>query len=109
VRKGQYQGQQVWMAVQEFGRPLSDCPEVDGVLKKHIAENQTQISIKQELLHEMNAQMSVAQNEGRVGDYNNLVPKYNSIVVEVDTVIAQTKLLVAQYNEQVQKFNTCIK
>lgn len=109
VKKGRYQGELVWMAVQEFGRPLSDCPEVDGTIKGRIAENEARIKVSQELLHQLSTEMSAAQNDDRIEDYNNLVPKYNAIVAQVDAVITQTKLLVTQYNEQVQKFNSCIK
>ena len=26
VKEGEYQGKETWLAVQEFGEPLSDCP-----------------------------------------------------------------------------------
>ena len=33
VLKGFYEGREVWMAVQEFGLPLSSCPNPDSKVK----------------------------------------------------------------------------
>src|SRR3972149_8112399 len=39
VLKGTYQGKTTWIAVQHFGKPLSDCPQPDTTLKQKIANN----------------------------------------------------------------------
>ena len=36
VLKGSFEGRQIWISVQHFGRPLTDCPIVDQALKDKI-------------------------------------------------------------------------
>lgn len=109
VRKGTYKGNKVWMAVQEFGKPLSDCPSIDEHLKATITENEAQIHLRQDQLQAMNIEMADAQAKGDTAKYNAMVPKYNEFVADVNALINDTKLLVASYNTQVQEFNACIK
>ncbi len=109
VRQGTYKGAKVWMAVQEFGRPLKDCPQIDTQLKATITENEAQIHLRQDQLQAMNIEMADAQRKGDAATYNAMVPKYNEFVAQINQVIEQTKVLVETYNTQVQNFNTCIK
>ncbi|MBW6441050.1 hypothetical protein K0B03_03400, partial [Patescibacteria group bacterium] len=44
VKKGSYENHQMWIGVQIFGRPFSDCPKVNQNLKTEIENNQNQIS-----------------------------------------------------------------
>lgn len=109
VRQGTYKGTKVWMAVQEFGRPLKDCPEIDTQLKATITKNEAQIHLRQDQLQAMNIEMADAQRKGDAATYNAMVPKYNEFVAEINQVIGETKVLVETYNAQVQDFNACIK
>lgn len=109
VRQGIYKGAKVWMAVQEFGRPLKDCPEIDVQLKATITENEMQIHLRQDQLQAMNIEMADAQARGDATTYNAMVPKYNEFVAQINQLIEQTKALVVTYNAQVQDFNACIK
>src|SRR3989344_8851547 len=43
VKKGIYEGREVWIAVQEFGRPRSDCPYVSSALLSQIDRNKTKL------------------------------------------------------------------
>ncbi len=109
VRQGIYKDAKVWMAVQEFGKPLKDCPEINPELKATITENEAQIHLRQDQLQAMNIEMADAQRRGDATTYNAMVPKYNEFVAQINQLIEKTKLLVATYNAQVQNFNTCIK
>jgi hypothetical protein len=109
ARKGTYQGQVVWMAVQEFGRPSSDCPKVDEALKDKIAQNESQIKAWQAELASANAHMSELQAAGNTAEYNAAVGPYNALVNQTNALITQSKAIVTLYNAQVQSYNECIK
>lgn len=109
VREGMFQGRKVWMAVQEFGRPLTDCPAVNTSLKDNIQISEARVKNLQDTLANLNQQMQTAKAEGNVDLYNSLVPQYNSLIVEVNELVSQIKDLVSKYNSQVESFNACLK
>ncbi len=94
VGRGQFQGETVWLAVQEFGTPLSSCPQPDQQLQSQIVNNNAQLKIMQQQLDEY-------KSKGEVENYNNLVSVYNNLV-------DKTKTLVSVYNSQVTAFNQCV-
>ncbi len=104
--KGVYQGREVWVAVQEFGRPVSDCPQVDKNLKSAIDSGKSEI---EQLSAVLNAKKSEIENTNsfdsllnqKVEEYNKLVEKYNSLV-------ALVKEMIANYNNQIFLFNQCL-
>ncbi len=110
VGKGEYQGKMVWLAVQEFGRPASSCPKVDGNLKTEIANMQAEINLLEPQLTALKnyldsikpqTQAEADAYNKKVGDYNNLVKIYNN---KVDSL----KLSTERYNAQVRVYNTCL-
>lgn len=109
VRQGTYQGKRVWMAVQEFGRPRSDCPQVDEGLKATIAGNEVQITVWQRELKSMSDSMATARAQGDYEAYNAMVPAYNERAGQINTLSAEAKSLVSAYNAQVAAFNACIQ
>lgn len=107
VVKGIYEGRPTWVAVQEFGAPLSVCPAADESLKKEISANMDEIETLGARLKEERARLkdmgprSDAYGQA-VDDFNALVEKYNSLV-------SDTKGLVEKYNNQVNRYNACVK
>jgi uncharacterized protein YkwD len=106
VKKGVYQGKTIWMAVQHFGRPLSDCNGPDKLLRQKIDSNKEQISTLQSSLEILKTELRNIKPSDRdlytekAAQYNNLVDQYNSLVYE-------TRSLVDEYNKQVNSFNDC--
>lgn len=109
VERGTYQGRTVWMAVQEFGKPLSDCPQPDEGTKTIITNNENQINIWQAELENLNATMNEQREAGDTEAYNRSVQTYNALVEKVNALASQTKSLVAMYNAEVKQFNACIE
>lgn len=109
AREGVFEGRKVWMAVQEFGRPLTDCPKVDGSLKDDIQIYETRAKDLQDRLAALNLKMQAAKADNNIELYNSLVPEYNSLIGEANGLVAKTKELVAKYNGQVESFNACLK
>ena len=105
AKKGMYQGDEIWIAAQIFGRPLSDCPQPNEALKAKIENNQV-------LIEQMKAQAEKLYEELRSANqnqYNQKAAQYNALVEQINSKIAETKALVSQYNEGVKSFNNCIK
>ncbi len=107
VKKGIFEGKEVWIAVQHFGLPSSFCPKPNLSLKDKIEENEKQLSeIEKELLvlqSEIKKFKRWQREEisQKINQYNELVLKYNNLVEE-------TKNLIDQYNFQVSLFNQCL-
>ena len=107
VKKGTFEGKEVWIAVQHFGLPSSFCPKPNLSLKDKIEENEKQLSeIEKELLalqSEIKKFKRWQREEisQKINQYNELVLKYNNLVEE-------TKNLIDQYNFQVSLFNQCL-
>ncbi|OGE84163.1 MAG: hypothetical protein A3B23_01010 [Candidatus Colwellbacteria bacterium RIFCSPLOWO2_01_FULL_48_10] len=108
VKKGIFEGQETWLAVQEFGKPLSSCPAIDVVLKVSIEENRVEID-------RLDAELIVRRDElenyhpKRGDEYNRKADEYNGLVAEYNLLIEKTKSMVAEYNRQVEVFNACAK
>lgn len=107
VGYGKFQGSNVWIAVQVFGRPASDCPGPDASLKSDIDNMQDQITQMQSELQSMQAQMDAMQPQSG-DDYNQAVNNYNTLVDQYNAVVAQVKSEIAQYNGEVSTYNSCI-
>lgn len=108
VGQGLYEGKKTWLAVQEFGSPLSNCPAVDSELNRAISQNQKKIANLEQQLEAKRSELE-KQRETDPEGYNREVKMYNTMVVEINTIIEQTKTMVKNYNAQINSFNACIK
>jgi uncharacterized protein YkwD len=108
VVEGTFESQKTWIAVQEFGRPLSDCPSVDQSLVAEINGYKTEAA-------DLDKKISSMQDEVRLSrprtkeEYETEVERYNNLVNQYNDLVAAIKSLVAEYNRQVGLFNQCIK
>ncbi len=107
VGKGKFEGKEVWLAVQEFGAPLSNCPTPSTSLQNQIDRNRASIETKQEQLNQLRAQIQANRYRNR-SEYETAVAEYNSKAEDLNTLIDQTKNIVNDYNSQVNSFNTCL-
>lgn len=107
VGKGIFQGDEVWIAVQVFGRPLSDCPSPDASLKAQLDTEEAQVGSSSAQLAAEKAQIDAMQPHS--GDaYDQAVAAYNTQAAQYNALVAQTKLDVVQYNQEVGVYNACI-
>lgn len=107
VVKGLYEGRNVWVAVQEFGKPLSDCPEIDKVLKAQIEANENQLNQWVENLATMKTEMG--SMNPRTAAYSQKVEEYNALVGQYNSLVKETQESVNKYNVQVNLFNLCVQ
>ncbi len=108
VKKGQFEGKTVWLAVQEFGTPLSNCPGADLSLKAQIDTNRANIAALQSSLSQEKADLNSNRYSNRE-EYNAAVAVYNNNVNKVNALINETQKLVTQYNSSVNQFNSCLE
>ncbi len=104
VKKAEYQGDRIWLAVQIFGLPIWVCPEPDRDILATINKKQEEAEIligEIELLKKEIRDFYPRDRE-KIEEYNNLVSRYNEILKE-------SEILVAQYNKEVTLTNKCIE
>lgn len=106
IIKGTYEGDTVWIGVQEFGLPSSTCQDPDASLKAKIDSNKAeldsvsrQIDSKKTYINSMNPKSP---------GYKNLVDSFNALVEDYNKLAAETKQMVNQYNEQANQYNSCV-
>jgi uncharacterized protein YkwD len=103
VLQGNYQGNTVWMAVQEFGMPSLACPSADASIKSQIVIDEARLNTDTSTLLQEKAQLDklgTSVTSAEVNQYNALVAAYNSL-------ITQTQQLVSGYNAEVNVYNIC--
>ncbi|HUZ92899.1 MAG TPA: CAP domain-containing protein [Candidatus Paceibacterota bacterium] len=105
VGRGAFQGESVWIAVQVFGRPASDCPVVDASLKSTIDATQAELQSMQSDL----AAKKAALDSMRPGpQYNEKVSEYNALVAQYNAILKSLQADIAAYNGEVTALNSCI-
>lgn len=110
VGRGMFEGRMTWMAVQEFGKPTSDCPIVS-------VELQAQIEADKERLDALEARADALKTEIESSKkprtpeerdaYNAKVDEYNALAREINALIGQIQGEITVYNGQVQAYNAC--
>lgn len=106
--KGTFEGRTVWLAVQEFGRPVSACPTVDGNLKKQIEGYSAQIDSMDAQINTLLSEINSMKRGGDRETYNAKVAQYNDLVNSYNLLLNKNKELVALYNAQVSAYNSCV-
>jgi len=104
--EGIFEGERVWMAVQEFGKPFPACAKPDAKSKEDIASQSDTLASLDGAIGIARTAIETATDEAtrlqKIADYNTLIELYNSLV-------ADTKTLVNTYNESVRNYNSCIE
>lgn len=106
VVKGTYQGREVWMGVQEFGKPRTACPQPDLELKDRIDRNNQDL---ENIGVDIAIMKKAIQNTDSTKDptYNDQVDAVNALVAQYNKLVNDIKVWAAEYNKQVIVFNEC--
>ena len=105
--KGIFEGKSTWIAVQEFGLPLSSCPEINPVLKSEIGAYEYQIGELARTLELKRAELEAIRPR-RSLDYTLKLEEYNRLVNQYNALVNKSETLISDYNNQVYLFNECI-
>lgn len=103
VRRGEFEGHEVWMAVQIFALPDHACPKPDRDLLVAISVNEGRLSTSRDELDRLRVEIesTVPRNREAILEYNASVHEYNVLSNE-------TQAMVREYNSQVRATNDCI-
>ena len=106
IVKGTYQGQTVWIGVQEFGLPLSSCTSPSADLKVQIDKNIKELDRLSLQIEAKKSDIDAADKHSE--EYNIYVDQYNNLVAKYNELNQTTKNIIGEYNVQVNNFNRCI-
>lgn len=106
LTRGNFEGNEVWVAVQHFGKPKSDCSEPDESMLERIDDNKVKMAELEVEIEEKEEDLENTQPK-RGPLYNAKVREYNKLVEEYNSLVKETKELADQYNLQVREFNEC--
>lgn len=111
IGRGEYNGRQVLIAVQEFGRPIDSCPRVDTVAKKTIESDKVRLTVIGENLKMIKNDIDVLATSSNLNsvNYESKVASYNDEVNVYNALAQSIKQKTNTYNIQVRAFNTCLK
>lgn len=107
VLKGEFAGENTWLAVQHFALPLSVCPQPSEAISEEITANQTQLKKMENALKELQSEIKEMRPKWGLA-YNEKVEQYNELVGQYDAFFFETQNLVDKYNNQVFLFNECV-
>jgi len=105
IIKGEYKGESVWIAVQEFGLPVSACTKPSEDLKNQI--DLKQIEIDQLMLSITAKKEEIEKTNKNSAHYNQMIEDYNEMIKRYNLLAEELKSIVGIYNNQVNEFNNC--
>jgi uncharacterized protein YkwD/uncharacterized protein YukE len=108
VKQGIFEGDEVWLAVQIFARPLTSCPQVQEGLLDEIDRNDVLLEQQFASLNTQREELKKYPDKKSQG-YQNKVEEFNSNVDGYNNFLQHQKSLVESYNQQVQDLNACIE
>jgi uncharacterized protein YkwD/uncharacterized protein YukE len=111
VGRGEYQGREVLIAVQEFGRPITSCPVVSTTLKNSIEVDQQSLASLAKELDRLRVYVKRLETDSGATEeeYDQAITEYNTKVAAYNNLVARIRTNTSEYNTQVRAFNACLK
>ena len=106
VRQGSYKGKTVWIAVQEFGHPLSVCDKPSVTLREEIDNGNIKLA-KYKAVIEKTGDAVNAETVG-TSAYANAASNFNTAVGVYNSFLAEHRKRVEAYNASVGNYNSCV-
>jgi hypothetical protein len=109
VGHGTYNGERIWIAVQEFGKPSSECPAIDIALRDHIEKDKVAVTNMQNEINRRKTELETMKHDTPEESlaYNNKIQAYNDLVSKYNTEVANLKKQIDTYNQGIRDFNAC--
>lgn len=93
VGRGVFDGQETWIAVQEFGTPISVCPTPDANTKDQITQNQTTLTTLSSAL------------ENPTQDRDATTKKIQDLMSQAQSLVDQGKAKISDGNAKIEEGN----
>lgn len=107
VKEGTYEGEKVWIAVQEFGTPASLCAKPSDKSYQDISSTNANLADLRKNLEAMKEEIEGMDQNSQ--EYRNKAEAYNGLIREYNSLVASSRDAVDEYNALVKKYNTCVK
>ena len=108
AEKGTYNGQEVWIATQIFGKPMTGCTSPDTVLKNKISDYKISAESILTNIKNIDAELKTLSATD-TQTYNTKVAERNTLAGLYNNLASEIKTSVAEYNKGVSAYNACIK
>ncbi len=108
TRKGTFEGKEVWLAVQEFGSPLSSCPSPGERIKDSLNADKATLANLQSQIQAKKDQIDANKFKSEA-EYNQAITEYNALVRRSNSLGESTSAQVEKYNQSVNDFNSCLE
>jgi uncharacterized protein YkwD len=106
VGRGTFEGKNTWIAVQEFGLPITACPQPSSIDKNSINQTKKDVdTLEASLAVQKKVIDSASPKYGT--DYDAEVKEYNTSVKKFNAMVTTLKAKISAYNKQVATFNAC--
>jgi uncharacterized protein YkwD len=106
--EGTYKGQDVWIAAQIFGKPLTGCKSPDASIRNKVNQYKVSADSLMTNIKNIDAELKII-NQNDTQAYNAKVAERNTVAGLYNNLASEIKALVAEYNAQVSVYNACIK
>ena len=106
--QGVYKGQNVWIATQIFGKPMTGCNEPDKTLKDKIEKYKVSADSILASIKNIDAELKTLDTTNTQA-YNSKVAERNTLAGLYNNLASEIKTSVAEYNKEAGVFNSCIK
>ncbi len=105
--RGTYEGEQIWLAVQIFGLPLTACPFTGKELRSEIEKQKIELDTWGTAL---DVQYQELKRSGSRQDpeYSQKVRDYNAEADEYNKAAAEMKAMVEEYNARILEQQQCL-
>lgn len=109
VGRGSYQGEVLWIAVQQFGKPFSACPQVPQELREKIGVLRQELDLTKKELDELKREIDESRpnTDDERSEYNKKVEAHNELVAEYKTKAEYLTQNIDSFNAQVREYNLC--
>lgn len=108
VGQGDFQGRNVWIAVQTFATPFSLCPRPDIRMRAEIEKNETMIDSLRIQTESIRADLQ-ALRESDAAAYDLAAREFNQVIDETNNLVRQTREMIENYNRQMSLARRCIE
>ncbi len=105
--RGVYEGEQIWLAVQIFGLPLTACPFTGKELRSEIEKQKTELDTWGAALDTQYQELKKSDSRQNP-EYVQKVQDYNAEAEEYNKATAEMKAMVEQYNAQIKEQQQCL-
>ncbi len=107
VKRGSYEGKEVWFAVQHFGTSREVCPNINLKLKNEIAAINADLKREEGIINALKKELE-APGASSKSSYQSDVQIFNQTVDAYNAKLQTSRQKIETYNVEIRNFNRCV-